>query len=89
MVTLIGPLRLLIFISLLNLTGCSPTVNIYGVFVDPWIICGLFGIMLAYLTVRIFAQTSKTVELSESALLFTCLVILYSLVLWWVFYYRF
>lgn len=81
--------RIALVLLLFSLTGCAPTVNIYGVFVDPWIVCGLFGVGFSYGIFNILGRKSATVELSESNLLFLCLALLLTLIIWWTFFHYF
>jgi len=67
-------------------TGCSPTVDIVGVYFPGWLVSTVAGLVLAYGIVFGLSRRPQTRELADSGLLFLGLVAGIALTAWWVFF---
>lgn len=61
----------------------SPVVDIFGVFVDGWIIAGLAGLIVAFVVMLLLFSWSKSRYFAESALLFCSVAATSAIVIWW------
>ena len=67
-------------------TGCSPTVDVAGVYFPGWLVSTAAGVVLAYGIVFGLSRRPQTRELADSGLLFLGLVAGIALLAWWVFF---
>jgi hypothetical protein len=68
------------------LTGCTPTVNVAGVYFPGWLVSTAVGVVGAYGVVFGLSRRSQTRELADSGLLFLSLLAGIALSVWWVFF---
>jgi hypothetical protein len=66
--------------------GCTPTVNVLGVYFPGWLISGVVGLLTAYAVVWWLARKPRVRTLAQSGLLFCSLAASVSLAFWWVFF---
>jgi hypothetical protein len=66
--------------------GCTPTVNVLGVYFPGWLISGVVGLVAAYAVVWWLARKPGARALAQSGLLFCSLTVSVSLVVWWAFF---
>jgi YtcA family len=82
--------RLTRLVALLTLamlmTGCDPTINFYGTFVPAWLICMAVGATGAILLRYLFAALKLEQHLGPLILVYPCLVLLLSCVIWIFFF---
>ena len=67
-------------------TGCTPSVDIAGVYFPGWLVSTVAGLVLGYAVVFGLSRRSQTRELADSGLLFVSLVAGIGLSAWWVFF---
>ena len=67
-------------------TGCTPSVNVAGVYFPGWLVSTVAGVLVAYGVVIGLSRRSQTRELADSGLLFVSLVAGIALSAWWVFF---
>lgn len=72
-----------------TLTGCNPTVSLYGVYVPGWLAAGVAGFVLSYLSVGVMARFGASKPLGESGLFFCSLGAILAYVLWFAFFSRY
>ena len=78
---------LLILLGLLGgPTGCTPSINIVGVYFPGWLVSTVAGVVLAYGIVFGLSRRPQTRELGDSGLFFLSLVAGIALSTWWVFF---
>jgi YtcA family len=83
--------RLLILPTLLPaaiLTGCgrSPTFNILGSFFPSWLLCLFSGVIFAVIAERIFTRFALDKEILWPVVVYPCLALLFSCVVWLIFF---
>ena len=66
--------------------GCSPTVDIGGVYFPGWLVSTTIGIVVAYGIVSVLARSEASRELADSGLFFVGLIALIALSTWWLFF---
>lgn len=64
--------------------GCSPMVDVLGVYFPPWLASAITGIVVAYVTVWLLGRRPETRVLAQSGLLFCSLTLIVALLLWWL-----
>jgi len=64
--------------------GCTPSVDVLGVYFPGWLISAITGIVLAYGSVAWLGRRPRGRELAESGLFFVALVTSFALTVWWV-----
>jgi hypothetical protein len=67
-------------------TGCSPTVNVGGVYFPGWLVSSAAGVALAYGIVIGLSRREWTRDLADSGIFFLGLVVAIALCTWWVFF---
>ncbi len=68
--------------------GCrrAPTINILGSFFPSWLICLFSGIVLAIVANRVFAHFGLDKEILWPVVVYPCLTLLFTCVLWLIFF---
>jgi hypothetical protein len=69
-------------------TGCDPVVNIAGANFPAWLICSIAGIVFAIAARAVFAATRIEPHLGPLMLVYPCLALLLSCVVWMIFFNR-
>jgi uncharacterized ion transporter superfamily protein YfcC len=64
--------------------GCTPSVDVAGVYFPGWLVSSVAGVAAAYGIVLFLARRSGTRSLADSGLLFVSLVVGIALAVWWV-----
>jgi hypothetical protein len=75
-----------LFALAMLMTGCDPTINFYGTFVPAWLICMAAGATGAVLLRYLFAALKLEQHLGPLILVYPCLVLLLSCVVWILFF---
>jgi hypothetical protein len=72
--------------AFLTFSGCGvvPSVNILGSFFPAWLISIVIGVVLTVLTRQAFLMTKITPYLRPAALMYPCLILLWTLGTWLV-----
>jgi hypothetical protein len=65
-------------------TGCTPTLNVAGVYFPGWLVSTVAGVILGYGIVVGLSRRPWTKELADSGVFFLSLVAGISLSTWWV-----
>jgi len=64
----------------------GPQINVIGSFFPSWMLCALIGIVSALLARRLFVRAGLDAYMGPPPLIYGCLALLVTLVLWvWVF----
>ena len=66
--------------------GCSPTVDIGGVYFPGWLMSTMLGITTAYGIVSALGRNEGSRDLADSGLFFVGLVAFVALSIWWLFF---
>jgi hypothetical protein len=66
--------------------GCDPIINIQGSFFPAWIVCLVAGVALTAVAHWLFVLARVAPYLGPPLLIYPCLGLLLTLVLWLVFY---
>jgi hypothetical protein len=69
---------------MVTLSGCNPTVSLYGIYVPGWLAAGIAGFVLSYLAVGLLARFAASRPLGESGVFFCSLGAILAYVLWFV-----
>lgn len=71
-----------------EIAGCrrAPTFNILGSFFPSWLICLFAGIGLAFIANRIFARFGLEKEILWPIVVYPCLALLFTCMLWLIFF---
>jgi len=77
-------IRLLFMGLVAALAGCSPSVDIAGVYFPGWLVSAITGVVLAYAIVITLSCWPKSKELADSGLFFLSLVGGIALGTWWI-----
>jgi hypothetical protein len=64
-------------------TGCSPTVDLAGVYFPGWLVSTVAGLAAAYGIVLWLGRLPAARGLAESGLFFVSLVVSIALAVWW------
>jgi YtcA family len=80
------PKTAILFALAMLLTGCDPTINFYGTFIPAWLICMAAGAAGAVLLRYLFAALRLEPHLGPLILVYPCLVLLLSCVIWIFFF---
>ena len=72
--------------SAMLMTGCDPTINLYGTFIPAWLICMAVGTVGTILLRYLFAALKLEPHLGPLLLVYPCLVVLLSCVIWAIFF---
>jgi hypothetical protein len=75
-------------LAALLFTGCDPVVNIAGANFPAWLICAIAGIALATVARAMFAAARIEPHLGPLTLVYPCLALLLSCVVWMIFFNR-
>jgi hypothetical protein len=79
--------RLAVLFALAALmTGCDPTINLYGTFIPAWLICLAVGTVGTVALRYLFAVLRLEQHLGPLILVYPCLVLLLSCVVWIIFF---
>jgi hypothetical protein len=78
-------LAMLIALALL-LTGCDPTINLYGTFIPAWLVCMAVGTVGAVTLRYLLAALKLEPYLGPLILVYPCLVLLLSCAIWVIFF---
>ena len=72
----------------LSLTACNPTISIYGVYVPGWLVAGISGFVLSYISVSVMARFGALRALSESGVFFCSMGAILAYIIWFTFFSR-
>jgi hypothetical protein len=64
-------------------------VNVLGVYVPPWLLSAVTGLVAAYATLWWLGRRPGTRSLAQSGLLFCSLTVVLGLLVWWGLFSRF
>jgi hypothetical protein len=70
----------------LLMTGCDPTINLYGTFIPAWLICMAAGTAGAVAFRYLFAAVKLEPHLGPLILVYPCLVVMLSCLVWLFFF---
>jgi hypothetical protein len=70
--------RLVMPLAMLTLAGCDPVVNIAGANFPAWLLCAIVGATLAATIRPVFAATGIEPHLGPLLLIYPCLTVLLS-----------
>ena len=63
--------------------GCTPTVNILGVYFPPSLVSTFIGVSSSYVAVRLLARRPSLRPVAQSALFFGSISVVTSYLVWW------
>ena len=78
--------------TVLLLGGCrsmrahSPTIDIVGSYFPAWVVCIVVGLALTLVTRQLLVGLKVNVHLRPAALVYPCMIILFTLAVWLAFY---
>lgn len=78
------PIRWLVTLSCLTPAGCTPTVDVAGVYFPGWLVSTIGGVAASYGIVLCLGRRPDTRKLADSGLFFVSLVAGIALAIWWV-----
>lgn len=82
--------NLVLVIAGLLLAGChsthSPTVDVLGSYFPAWIICIVTGLVLTLIARQFLIKFKLDEHLRPAPLIYVCLTICFTLVLWLIFF---
>jgi hypothetical protein len=80
--------RLSPLILCLLFTGCSraPSINIIGSFFPVWMLCGVIGVVMAFIVRALLVRFKLETEVGPVALFYPSVVLLSACVLWLIFF---
>lgn len=72
-------------------TGCrldnhAPTLDVLGSYFPAWMICIILGLASTLITRQIFIAFKIDLYLKFAALVYTCLLVFYTLAIWLLFF---
>ncbi len=67
-------------------TGCTPNLNILGVYFPGWLVSGVVGLVFAYALVWWLGRRPSSRLLAQSGLFFCGLTLMLALLNWWIFF---
>ena len=67
-------------------TGCTPNLNILGVYFPGWLVSGVVGLAVAYALVWWLGRRPSSRALAQSGLFFCGLTVMLALLNWWIFF---
>lgn len=75
----------------LLLTGCrndshAPTLDVLGSYFPAWMICIILGLTFTLITRQVFIAMRIDLYLKFAALVYTCLLVFYTLLIWLLFF---
>ena len=71
------------------LTGCNPTINLYGVYAPGWLVAAAAGFALSYLSMGVLARFGSSRPLADSGLFFCSLGVILTYLVWLGFFARY
>jgi hypothetical protein len=71
---------------LLNGCGRAPAINIIGSFFPAWMICLTAGVILAFVVRYFLLRYRLETEVGPLSLFYPCVVVLFTCVLWLIFF---
>ena len=78
-----SPIRQLVMLLLLVApVGCTPTVEVGGVYFPGWLVSTTAGVAVSYGIVLWLTRNPATRSLADSGLFFVALVVIISLAVW-------
>ena len=80
------PLAAALTVAPLMLTGCSGWLSLWGILVPAWMVSLVLGIAGAWVSLHLLKRSFLRDVLPPPALTFTCLMIIYSTLLWLIFF---
>ncbi len=66
--------------------GCTPNLNILGVYFPGWLVSGVAGLVVAYALVWWLGRRPSSRALAQSGLFFCGLTLVLALLNWWIFF---
>ncbi len=75
-------------IAMLTLAGCDPVVNIAGANFPAWLICAIIGAIVAAALRPVFTATGIEPHLGPLLLIYPCLTVLLSFLVYLTFFTR-
>ncbi len=63
-------------------SGCSPTLNVLGVYFPAWLLSVVIGLVMAYATVWWLGRNPRTRSLAQSGLFFCSLAAVTGMLFW-------
>jgi hypothetical protein len=66
--------------------GCTPTVNVLGVYFPGWLVSAVAGLVAAYALVWWLGRRPGARALAQSGLFFCSLTVTVALLVWWIFF---
>jgi hypothetical protein len=85
---LVSPLRRGMPVALLTLAACDPVVNIAGANFPSWLLCAIVGAILAASLRPVFTATGVEPYLGPRLLIYPCLMVLLSCLVYLIFFSR-
>ena len=67
-------------------TGCTPNLNILGVYFPGWLVSAVAGLVVAYALVWWLGRRPSSRALAQSGLFFCGLTVMLALLNWWIFF---
>ena len=67
-------------------TGCTPNLNILGVYFPGWLVSAVAGLIVAYALVWWLGRRPSSRALAQSGLFFCGLTVMLALLNWWIFF---
>jgi YtcA family len=75
-------------LAALLFAGCDPVINIAGANFPAWLVCAIAGVVLATVARTMFAAARVEPHLGPLTLVYPCLAVLLSCVVWMIFFNR-
>jgi hypothetical protein len=66
--------------------GCTPNLNVLGVYFPGWLVSAVAGLVVAYALVWWLGRRSSSRALAQSGLFFCGLTVMLALLNWWIFF---
>ena len=66
--------------------GCTPNLNILGVYFPGWLVSGVAGLIVTYALVWGLGRRPSSRTLAQSGLFFCGLTVMLALLTWWIFF---
>ncbi len=64
--------------------GCTPTLNILGVYFPGWLVSAVVALVVAYALVWWLGRRPSARALAQSGLFFCSLTLMLALLVWWI-----
>lgn len=71
------------------LAGCSgrsPTIDVVGSYFPAWLLCIVIGLALTLITRQLLVGLKLNAHVRPAAIVYPCMIILYTLAVWLVIY---